>query len=137
MSTIHGKYEYPFNVIRDMTVHEVAFGGQLSRQTRLRGVANMDTHKAEVVADNNAATVQDRIELRAEPARLDELKRDIAFARHAMYSIPPLSLERASEILDKLEQEHYYAPDVRMKLAELLSEDLGFKAPAEGESKSV
>ena len=136
MSTLHGKYGYPFNVNCDMTVHEVAFGGKLSRQTRLRGVANMDTHKAEVVADNNAATVQDRIELRAEPARLDELKRDIAFARHAMYSIPPLSLERASEILDKLEQEHYYAPDVRMKLAELLSEDLGFRAPAKGESKS-
>ncbi len=135
MSTIHGKYEYPFNVIRDMTVHEAAFGGQLYRQIRLRGVANMHTHKPEVVADNNAATVQDRIELRANSAQLDELESDIAFARHAMYSIPPLSPERASEILDKLEQEHYYAPDVRMKLADLLSEDLGFKAPAEGESK--
>ena len=128
------KYEHPVNVIRDMTVHEAAFGGQLSRQIRLRGVANMDTHK--VVAGNNAATVQDRIELRANSAQLDELKSDIAFARHAMYSIPPLSAEQASEILDKLEQEHYYAPDVRMKLADLLLEDLGFKAPTAGESRS-
>ena len=120
-----------------MTVHEAAFGGQLSRQIRLRGVGNMHAHKPEVVAESDAATVQDRIELRAELVQLDELKRDIAFARRAMYSIPPLSPEQASEILDKLEQGHYYAPDVRMKLAELLSEDLGFKAPTEGESKSV
>ncbi len=83
--------------------------------------------------DQKAVSRTDRVEIsaRAREVSADQrrLKREIDFARRAMYSMPPLSKERAQEILKSLEQGLYYAPDVRMKLAKNLSNAFDLDAP--------
>ena len=121
-----------------MNVHDANFSAQRPDPIRHRAVDRAEKPQAEAAAKDaagvKAAPVEDRVEIsntaRAESERAAELKRDIEFARRAMYSAPPLSQDRAQEILDKLEEGHYNAPDVRMKLSDMLAQDLGFKAEA-------
>lgn len=67
-------------------------------------------------------------QVREDSAQTGERKRDVAYAQQAMSNIPPLSPERAQEILDHLKKGHYTAPDVLMKLAENLTRELGLQA---------
>ena len=131
-----------------MNVHDANFSAPRPDPVRHRAVERAEKPQAEAAAkdaaDVKAMPVEDRLEIsdtaRAESERADELKRDIEFARRAMYSAPPLSLDRAEEILDKLEKGDYNAPDVRIKLADMLAKDLGFQSDAPeagGEAESA
>ncbi|MFQ5572309.1 MAG: hypothetical protein ACE5G0_21750, partial [Rhodothermales bacterium] len=87
-----------------------------------------------------AASVEDRVEIshsaREASNEQDDLKREVEFARRTMYSIPPMSPDRAEEILKRLEDGHYNAPDVRMKLSENLTRELTSQQPPEAGSEA-
>ncbi len=53
----------------------------------------------------------------------EHIKREIEFARRALYSVPPMSKDRAEKLLKRIDEGHYYAPDIRIKLAESLADD--------------
>ena len=117
-----------------MNIHDINAGALRPDTLRLRSVEQVGKPQAEAAAaDAKAAQAGDRVEI-SETARTasqkDEIKREVEFARRAMYSMPPLSPDRAEEILERLEQGHYNAPDVRMKLSDMLTKDLGFRAEA-------
>lgn len=121
-----------------MNIHDINAGARRPDALRARAadVAQTPPPATGEAAEAKAAPA-DRLELsheaRAAETQSNDLKREIEFARRAMYSMPPLSPERAEEILDRLEQGHYNAPDVRMKLSDMLTKNLGFEAggPAE------
>ncbi|MFB3133748.1 MAG: hypothetical protein ACE10K_14620, partial [Rhodothermales bacterium] len=91
------------------------------------------------------ASKTDRVEIsdaaREASGDQEQVKREIEFARRALYNIPPMSKDRAQELLKSLEEGHYNAPDVRMKLAENLANELAQLAPdtpeAGGKAESV
>ena len=120
-----------------MNIHDIS-GARRPDQLRQRSVEKVDMPKADAAAheaaDAKAASAGDRVEIsdtaRAASSQENELKREVEFARRAMYSMPPLSTDRAEEILERLEQGHYNAPDVRMKLSDMLTQNLGFQADA-------
>lgn len=117
-----------------MNIHDINSGALRPDTLRLHSVENVGQPQADAAAaDAKAAQAGDRVEI-SETARTasqkDEIKREVEFARRAMYSMPPLSPDRAEEILERLEQGHYNAPDVRMKLSDMLTKDLGFRADA-------
>lgn len=70
----------------------------------------------------------DRVELspeaRSASAGQTELEREVAFARRAMYSLPPLDAERAEALVEQLRQGHYDAPDVLLKLSRALTNEI-------------
>ena len=74
------------------------------------------------------APATDRLELSAEArtasAEQTELEREVAFARRAMYSLPPLDAERAQALVEHLRQGHYDAPDVLLKLSRALTNEI-------------
>lgn len=121
-----------------MNVHDINAGARRPDPLRQRGVEHVNIPKAHTApqdaAEAKAASVGDRVEIsdtaRAASSQENELKREIEFARRAMYRMPPLSQDRAEEILDRLEEGHYNAPDVRMKLSDMLTKDLGYRADA-------
>ena len=125
------------NRTKTMNIHDINSGALRPDTLRLHSVENVGQPQAEAAAgeaaDAKAAQTGDRVEI-SDTARSasqkDEIKREVEFARRAMYSMPPLSQDRAEEILDRLEQGHYNAPDVRMKLSDMLTKDLGFQADA-------
>ena len=119
-----------------MNIHDIS-GARRPDQISQRSVEKVDKPQADAAAHETAdakAASADRVEIsdtaRAASAQESELKREVEFARRAMYSMPPLSPDRAEEILKNLEQGHYNAPDVRMKLSDMLSKNLGFRAEA-------
>ncbi len=121
-----------------MNIHDINSGAMRPDKLRLRSVEKVGNPQAEATAgqaaDAKAAQTGDRVEIsdtaRTASSQKDEIKREVEFARRAMYSMPPLNPERAEEILDRLEQGHYNAPDVRMKLSDMLTKNLGFQAEA-------
>lgn len=121
-----------------MNVNDVNFGVQRPNQLRSHSVEKINTLQAEAAAhqtaDAKAAFAGDRVEIsdtaRAASTQDNELKREIAFARRAMDRMPPLSPDRTDEILDRLEQGHYNAPEVRVKFSDMLTKDLGYRANA-------
>ena len=49
---------------------------------------------------------------------------ELAFARKAMLGIPPLSNERASDILKRIQEGYYSQPEVLKTIAEKFTEEL-------------
>ncbi len=121
-----------------MNVHDINFGVQRPNQLRSHSVEKINKLQAEAAAheaaDAKAASAGDRVEIsdtaREASTQENEHKREIEFARRAMDSMPPLSPDRTEEILDRLEQGHYNAPDVRVKFSDMLTKDLGYRADA-------
>ena len=69
----------------------------------------------------------------------EAIKREVEFARRALYNVPPMSKERAESLLKSLDQGAYNAPDVRMKLSQSLTADIapGFAPEAGGKAESA
>lgn len=112
-----------------MNIHDLTSGPH--RIDALRRVGASSTPHADTTgpdASKEAGAAADRVELSAAgrnaATEQDAIKREVEFARRAMYSIPPLSPERAEHILDQLQTGAYTAPDVLMKLTENLSNEL-------------
>lgn len=123
-----------------MKVNDVNFGTHRPDALRKKAVEHAENAKANAASDDSAelkvTSVADRVEI-SDAARevstdQEQLKREIEFARRAMYSIPPLSKERAEALLKRLDEGDYNAPDVRMKLSEVLAGELKSKAPEAG-----
>jgi hypothetical protein len=123
-----------------MKVNDVTLGTQRSDMLRKRGLeaterVGKDT-SAKESSESKGAVQADRVEIskaaREVSKEQKEVKREIEFARRAMYSIPPMSEERAQELLKRLERGEYNAPDVRMNLSERLTGDLVPDAPEAG-----
>ena len=119
-----------------MNIHDIS-GARRPDQLRQQAVEKVDKPQADAVTNETVeakAASRDPVEIsdtaRAVSTQENELKREIEFARRAMYSMPPLSVDRAEEILERLEQGHYNAPDVRIKLSDMLAKNLGFQVDA-------
>ena len=123
-----------------MKLNDVNFGTQRPDMLRRKAVEQSESARARATADESSApkgaVEADRVEIsdvaRATSRDQEQLKREVEFARRAMYSIPPLSKERAEELLRRLEQGYYNAPDVRMKLSENLAGEIASHSPEMG-----
>ena len=112
-----------------MKISDVKLGTQRPDVLRRKAVERSESAGARAAASESSelkgALKTDRLEI-SEAARESsesqrEIKREIEFARRAMYNIPPMSKERAEDLLKRLEQGYYNAPDVRMKLSQNLA----------------
>jgi hypothetical protein len=130
-----------------MKINDVNFGSHRPDALRKKAAEQAESVKVNAASDDSAESskvnsVADRVEI-SDSARevsgdQEQLKREIEFARRAMYSIPPMSKERAVELLKRLDQGEYDAPDVRMKLSEVLTRQIAPDAPeAGGEAESA
>ena len=125
-----------------MNIQDALFGSFRPDQHRTSSVEKAG--KAEADAASQASTapsapsaVSDRVEIsqtaRSASAEKDhDLRREVEFARRAMYSIPPMSPEQAEKLLDRLNSGEYDAPDVRMNLAEALTKEIAPHTPEAG-----
>lgn len=111
-----------------MNVNDSSFGPLRPAAYRPADVDSKDQAAAPRVEATPAAERTDRIEISQEAreasASQDKIEREVEFARRALYSMPPLSEERAEELVDQLRQGHYNAPDVLLKLSERLSNEI-------------
>ena len=87
--------------------------------------ARTDAGAATQSARDTSSTGSDRVEL-SSAARTDRAPsvQELAFARKAMLGIPPLSDERASDILMRIQEGFYSQPEVLKKIAEKFTEEL-------------
>lgn len=96
--------------------------GYVNNATRVSG---HDSGAVSAIQPSHAAG--DRVEISdaARSAASDAQARDVAFARKALLGIPPLSQDRISEIMQRV-QEGYYSndPDVLKHIAAQLGQDL-------------
>ncbi len=130
---------WPFNQpVPSMTVHDLKSGPH--RPDQVGSGTEQAGQEAPVAAPDaapsDAVEPRDRVEVSEESRRAsreqDDLKPEIAFARQAMYNIPPLSEQRAEELVERLERGHYDTPDVVLKLSERLKEDIAPRTPRAG-----
>ena len=129
-----------------MKVNDINFGTHRADVLRRKAVGPEEPTSASAAANESSelkdASKTDRVEIsdaaREASGDQERLKREVEFARRALYSIPPMSKDRAQDLLKRLEEGHYNAPDVRMKLAESLAGELTPSTPeAGGEAESV
>ena len=132
-----------------MKVNDINFGTHRADEVRRKAVEPEESTSASAAANESSelkgASKTDRVEIsdaaREASGDQEQVKREVEFARRALYNIPPMSKDRAQELLKSLEEGHYNAPDVRMKLAENLANELAQLAPdtpeAGGKAESV
>lgn len=129
-----------------MKISDVNLGTQRPDVLRRKAVERSESAKAGATANESSelkgAVKADRLEIsdaaRESSESQKEIKREVEFARRAMYNIPPLSKERAEDLLKRLEQGFYNAPDVRAKLSQNLAAEIAFgPAGAAGNAESV
>ena len=121
-----------------MKVNDINFGGHRADALRRKAAEQAERAGADAAAKESSelketSRTADRVEI-SNAARLasgdqEQVKREVEFARRAMYSIPPMSKDRAEELLKRLDQGHYNAPDVRVKLAESRASELASSMP--------
>ncbi|RMH55106.1 MAG: hypothetical protein D6685_14215 [Bacteroidetes bacterium] len=71
-------------------------------------------------AGTPAASAQDRVEISAEAraaATENAQARELGFARKALLGIPPLSMDRAADILQRIQEGFYSQPEVIKQVA--------------------
>lgn len=117
-----------------MNIQDALFGSFRPDQHRTSSVEKSGKVEADAASQASTApsapsAVSDRVEIsqtaRSASAEHDrDLQREVEFARRAMYSIPPMSEERAEKLLNRLRQGEYNAPDVRMNLSEALTKEI-------------
>ena len=119
-----------------MNVNDSSFGPLRPAAYRPADVDAKDQAATPRTEAAPAAEHTDRIEISQEAreasASQDQIEREVEFARRALYSMPPLSEERAEELVDQLRQGHYNAPDVLLKLSERLSNEIAPRIPEAG-----
>ena len=123
-----------------MKVNDLNFGTHRADVFRRKAVEPEESTSASAAANGSSelkgASKTDRVEIsdaaREASGDQEKLKREIEFARRALYNIPPMTKDRAQELLKSLEEGHYNAPDVRMKLAESLAKELVPDTPEAG-----
>ncbi len=144
--TPHTQYRKPPSLDTIMKVNDINFGTHRADVVRRKAVEPEESTRASAAANESSelkgASKTDRVEIsdaaREASGDQEQLKREIEFARRALYSIPPMSKDRAQELLKSLEEGHYNAPDVRLKLAESLANEIVPDTPeAGGKAESV
>jgi len=120
-----------------MKVNDLNFGTHrpdVLHNKQVKQAGNARAQDAASTSPDEATAPSDRVEIsnaaREVSQENEDLKREIEFARRALYSIPPLSRERAEALLKQLDQGHYNAPDVRMKLSANLANELNVQTDA-------
>ena len=123
-----------------MKVNDINFGAHRADAVRRKAVEPEESTSASAAVKESSelkgASKTDRVEIsdaaREASGDQEQVKREIEFARRALYNIPPMSKDRAQELLKSLDQGHYNAPDVRMKLAQSLANELAPNTPEVG-----
>ena len=113
-----------------MKISDVNLGTQRADALRRKAVERSESARARATANEpselKGVFQADRLEIsdaaRESSESEKEIKREIEFARRAMYNIPPMSKERAEDLLKRLEQGFYNASDVRVKLSQNLAD---------------
>jgi len=114
-----------------MKVNNANFGTHRADVPRKKAALLEESTGASTAAKESSelkgAPKTDRVEIsdaaREASGDQEHIKREIEFARRALYSVPPMSKDRAEKLLKRIDEGHYNAPDIRIKLAESLADD--------------
>ena len=91
-----------------MKVNDINFGTHRADVVRRKAVEPEESTSASAAVKESSelkdASKTDRVEISADAAReasgdQEQVKREVEFARRALYSIPPMSKDRAQELL--------------------------------------